>query len=63
MNKLLTSGFLRPGLMNSKECRKYVAKNILRGKYVKKNRDGTPIEYNESITFVPQEFENQGILN
>lgn len=36
-------------------------KNILRNKYPYLNPDGTHIEYNESVTIIPKEFEKQGL--
>lgn len=36
-------------------------KNILRNKYPHRNPDGSYIEYNESVTIIPKEFEKQGL--
>ena len=51
-------------LINLQLTRGYAkgVKNILRNKYAHRNPDGTYMEYNESITIVPKEFEKQGIL-
>lgn len=51
-------------LINLQLTRGYAkgVKNILRNKYPYRNQDGTYMEYNESITIVPKEFEKQGIL-
>lgn len=35
-------------------------KNILRNRYPYRNDDGTFKEFNESVTIVPKEFEQQG---
>jgi hypothetical protein len=35
-------------------------RNILRNRYNYRNKDGTFKEYNEAITILPKEFEQQG---
>ncbi len=60
MNKLLTNCLPKTSL--NFDCKRLYRQNkgILRGQYFKKQKDGTPFEYNESITVVPNEFQNQG---
>ena len=36
------------------------SKNILRNRYQHRNKDGSFKEYNESITILPKEYEEQG---
>lgn len=38
---------------------RYRNRGILRGNYPYKKQDGTPYEYNETITVIPKEFEEQ----
>ena len=35
--------------------------NILRNRYVHRNKNGSFKEYNESITIIPEKYKNQGI--
>lgn len=37
-------------------------RNILRGKYPFRRKDGTYEEYNETVTIIPKEFEKQGTI-
>lgn len=43
-------------------CYSKRVKNILRNRYPHRNSDGSYIEYNESITIIPKEFEKQGLI-
>jgi hypothetical protein len=38
-----------------------VTKDILRNRYPHRNKDGSFKEYNEAITILPKEYEDQGL--
>ncbi len=62
MNRLLLNQIkaLKNGSL-IKESKIFYSKDILRGRYEKKKTtDGRYIEYNETVTVVPSEFEDQG---
>ena len=46
--------------INSKKNYSRSGGNILRNRYYKKRNDGSSLDYNETITIVPKELEEQG---
>ena len=56
-----TSLFYSPSVV-ALQFKSYSGKNITRNKYWDRNPDGTYKEFNESITVLPKEFADQGLI-
>ena len=59
VNRRLENSFLNQIYMAEYSKR---SKDILRNRYVHRNKDGSFKEFNETVTILPKEYEEQGLF-